>query len=77
MVSILYSLCFMDVCCVFMLLCGYFSKGVSSLETMLAHLFSQLFVISVQIILLLIFILLVFKVSVYLCVFASYVFISH
>ncbi|KAM3605954.1 uncharacterized protein V6R79_007994 [Siganus canaliculatus] len=35
--------------------------GVSSLETMLAHLFSQLFVISVQIILLLIFILLVFK----------------
>ncbi|XP_030643013.1 ABC transporter G family member 20 [Chanos chanos] len=36
--------------------------GVSSLETMLAHLFSQLFVISVQIILLLLFILLVFKV---------------
>ncbi|KAI7804298.1 ABC transporter G family member 23 isoform X1 [Triplophysa rosa] len=36
--------------------------GVSSLETMLAHLFSQLFVISVQIILLLIFILLVFKI---------------
>uniref|UniRef100_A0AAQ5YPJ2 ABC transporter domain-containing protein n=1 Tax=Amphiprion ocellaris TaxID=80972 RepID=A0AAQ5YPJ2_AMPOC len=35
--------------------------GVSSLETMLAHLFSQLFVISVQIILLLLFILLVFK----------------
>ncbi|KAG1971887.1 ABC transporter G family [Pimephales promelas] len=42
--------------------------GVSSLETMLAHLFSQLFVISVQIILLLIFILLVFKVSLYVCV---------
>lgn len=40
--------------------------GVSSLETMLAHLFSQLMVISVQIILLLLFILLVFKVS--LCV---------
>ncbi|XP_066538730.1 ABC transporter G family member 20 [Hoplias malabaricus] len=36
--------------------------GVSSLETMLAHLFSQLLVISVQIILLLIFILLVFKI---------------
>ncbi|XP_073683279.1 ABC transporter G family member 23 [Garra rufa] len=36
--------------------------GVSSLETMLAHLFSQLFVISVQIIFLLIFILLVFKI---------------
>ncbi|XP_071372141.1 ABC transporter G family member 23 [Centroberyx affinis] len=36
--------------------------GVSSLETMLAHLFSQLFVISIQIILLLIFILLVFKI---------------
>ncbi|XP_063347730.1 ABC transporter G family member 20 isoform X2 [Pelmatolapia mariae] len=35
--------------------------GVSSLETMLAHLFSQLFVISVQIILLLLMILLVFK----------------
>uniref|UniRef100_A0A673C6L8 Uncharacterized protein n=1 Tax=Sphaeramia orbicularis TaxID=375764 RepID=A0A673C6L8_9TELE len=35
--------------------------GVSSLETMLAHLFSQLFVISVQIIMLLLFILLVFK----------------
>ncbi|XP_039995091.1 ABC transporter G family member 23 [Xiphias gladius] len=35
--------------------------GVSSLETMLAHLFSQLFVISVQITLLLLFILLVFK----------------
>uniref|UniRef100_A0A8C5HRI7 ABC transporter G family member 23-like n=3 Tax=Gouania willdenowi TaxID=441366 RepID=A0A8C5HRI7_GOUWI len=35
--------------------------GVSSLETLLAHLFSQLFVISVQIILLLLFILLVFK----------------
>ncbi|XP_069577399.1 ABC transporter G family member 23 isoform X1 [Brachyistius frenatus] len=35
--------------------------GVSSLETMLAHLFSQLFVISVQILLLLLFILLVFK----------------
>uniref|UniRef100_A0A4W6DSQ9 ATP-binding cassette, sub-family H, member 1 n=1 Tax=Lates calcarifer TaxID=8187 RepID=A0A4W6DSQ9_LATCA len=35
--------------------------GVSSMETMLAHLFSQLFVISVQIILLLLFILLVFK----------------
>ncbi|XP_055358749.1 ABC transporter G family member 23 isoform X2 [Betta splendens] len=35
--------------------------GVSSLETMLAHLFSQLFVISIQIILLLLFILLVFK----------------
>ncbi|TSU37048.1 ABC transporter G family member 20 [Bagarius yarrelli] len=35
--------------------------GVSSLETMLAHLFSQLLVISVQIILLLLFILLVFK----------------
>lgn len=37
--------------------------GVSSLETMLAHLFSQLLVISVQIILLLLFILLVFNVS--------------
>ncbi|KAI4903726.1 hypothetical protein NFI96_021717 [Prochilodus magdalenae] len=36
--------------------------GVSSLETMLAHLFSQLLVISVQIILLLVFILLVFKI---------------
>ncbi|KAM9466438.1 ABC transporter G family member 23 isoform 1-T1 [Clarias gariepinus] len=36
--------------------------GVSSLETMLAHLFSQLLVISVQIILLLLFILLVFKI---------------
>lgn len=35
--------------------------GVSSVEMMLAHLFSQLFVISVQIILLLLFILLVFK----------------
>ncbi|XP_077960390.1 ABC transporter G family member 20 isoform X2 [Gasterosteus aculeatus] len=35
--------------------------GVSSLETMLAHLFSQLFVISVQIVLLLLFILLVFR----------------
>ncbi|XP_068423797.1 ABC transporter G family member 20 [Clinocottus analis] len=35
--------------------------GVSSLETMLAHLFSQLLVISVQIVLLLLFILLVFK----------------
>ncbi|XP_061084690.1 ABC transporter G family member 20 [Conger conger] len=35
--------------------------GVSSLETMLAHLLSQLFVISVQIILLLLFTLLVFK----------------
>ncbi|CAJ1066677.1 LOW QUALITY PROTEIN: ABC transporter G family member 23 [Xyrichtys novacula] len=35
--------------------------GVSSLEMMLAHLLSQLFVISVQIILLLLFILLVFK----------------
>ncbi|XP_054885243.1 ABC transporter G family member 23 isoform X2 [Poeciliopsis prolifica] len=35
--------------------------GVSSLETMLAHLFSQLFVISVQITLMLLFILLVFK----------------
>ncbi|XP_029963095.1 ABC transporter G family member 23 isoform X2 [Salarias fasciatus] len=35
--------------------------GVSSMETMLAHLFSQLFVISVQIIMLLLFILLVFK----------------
>uniref|UniRef100_A0A3Q3WKV5 Uncharacterized protein n=1 Tax=Mola mola TaxID=94237 RepID=A0A3Q3WKV5_MOLML len=35
--------------------------GVSSLEMMLAHLFSQLFVISVQVILLLLFILLVFK----------------
>ncbi|XP_071335960.1 ABC transporter G family member 23 isoform X1 [Trachinotus anak] len=35
--------------------------GVSSMETMLAHLFSQLFVISVQIVLLLLFILLVFK----------------
>ncbi|TKS85982.1 ABC transporter G family member 20 [Collichthys lucidus] len=36
--------------------------GVSSMETMLAHLFSQLFVISFQIILLLLFILLVFKI---------------
>ncbi|KAM9364212.1 ABC transporter G family member 23 isoform 1-T2 [Pholidichthys leucotaenia] len=36
--------------------------GVSSLETMLAHLFSQLFVISVQILMLLLFILLVFKI---------------
>ncbi|XP_058255596.1 ABC transporter G family member 23 isoform X1 [Hemibagrus wyckioides] len=36
--------------------------GVSSLETMLAHLFSQLLVISVQITLLLLFILLVFKI---------------
>ncbi|XP_062863493.1 ABC transporter G family member 23 isoform X2 [Trichomycterus rosablanca] len=36
--------------------------GVSSLETMLAHLLSQLLVISVQIILLLLFILLVFKI---------------
>ncbi|XP_076016527.1 ABC transporter G family member 20 isoform X2 [Genypterus blacodes] len=36
--------------------------GVSSLETMLAHLFSQLFVISVQIVLILAFILLVFKI---------------
>ncbi|KAL3971780.1 neuropilin 2 [Sarotherodon galilaeus] len=36
--------------------------GVSSLETILAHLFSQLFVISVQIILLLLMILLVFKI---------------
>ncbi|XP_077351330.1 ABC transporter G family member 23 isoform X1 [Festucalex cinctus] len=35
--------------------------GVSSLETMLAHLFSQLLVISVQIILMLLFVLLVFK----------------
>ncbi|KAM4729869.1 ABC transporter G family member 23 isoform 1-T1 [Anableps anableps] len=35
--------------------------GVSSMEMMLAHLFSQLFVISVQIILMLLFILLVFK----------------
>ncbi|KAK3538124.1 hypothetical protein QTP70_030294, partial [Hemibagrus guttatus] len=35
--------------------------GVSSLETMLAHLFSQILVISVQITLLLLFILLVFK----------------
>ncbi|XP_023183205.1 ABC transporter G family member 23-like isoform X1 [Xiphophorus maculatus] len=35
--------------------------GVSSMETMLAHLFSQLFVISVQILLMLLFILLVFK----------------
>uniref|UniRef100_A0A3P9QD29 ABC transporter G family member 23-like n=1 Tax=Poecilia reticulata TaxID=8081 RepID=A0A3P9QD29_POERE len=35
--------------------------GVSSMETMLAHLFSQLFVISVQIILMLLFVLLVFK----------------
>ncbi|XP_041866452.1 ABC transporter G family member 20 isoform X2 [Melanotaenia boesemani] len=35
--------------------------GVSSMETMLAHLFSQLLVISVQIILMLLFILLVFK----------------
>uniref|UniRef100_A0A3Q4HAE2 ABC transporter G family member 20-like n=1 Tax=Neolamprologus brichardi TaxID=32507 RepID=A0A3Q4HAE2_NEOBR len=38
-----------------------FLSGVSSLETMLAHLFSQLFVISVQIILLLLMMLLVFK----------------
>ncbi|CAI5654764.1 unnamed protein product [Oreochromis niloticus] len=37
--------------------------GVSSLETMLAHLFSQLFVISIQIILLLLMILLVLKVE--------------
>ncbi|KAL4641420.1 ABC transporter G family member 20-like [Arapaima gigas] len=36
--------------------------GVSSLETMLAHLFSQLFVISVQIALMLLLVLLVFKV---------------
>ncbi|KAF7661925.1 hypothetical protein LDENG_00249910 [Lucifuga dentata] len=36
--------------------------GVSSLETILAHLFSQLFIISVQILLLLLFILLVFKI---------------
>uniref|UniRef100_A0AAY4DJV5 ABC transporter domain-containing protein n=1 Tax=Denticeps clupeoides TaxID=299321 RepID=A0AAY4DJV5_9TELE len=36
--------------------------GVSSLETMLAHLFSQLLVISVQILLLLIFTLLIFKI---------------
>ncbi|XP_015247503.1 PREDICTED: ABC transporter G family member 23-like isoform X1 [Cyprinodon variegatus] len=36
--------------------------GVSSMETMLAHLFSQLFVISVQIVLMLLFILLVFKI---------------
>ncbi|XP_054655536.1 ABC transporter G family member 20 isoform X2 [Dunckerocampus dactyliophorus] len=36
--------------------------GVSSLETMLAHLFSQLLVISVQIILMLLFVLLVFKI---------------
>ncbi|KAI4812893.1 hypothetical protein KUCAC02_024255 [Chaenocephalus aceratus] len=35
--------------------------GVSSVETMLAHFFSQLFIISVQILLLLLFILLVFK----------------
>uniref|UniRef100_A0A7N8YEN3 ATP-binding cassette, sub-family H, member 1 n=1 Tax=Mastacembelus armatus TaxID=205130 RepID=A0A7N8YEN3_9TELE len=35
--------------------------GVSSVETMLAHLFSQLFVISIQIILQLLFVLLVFK----------------
>ncbi|XP_077585935.1 ABC transporter G family member 20 [Stigmatopora nigra] len=35
--------------------------GVSSLETMLAHLFSQLLVISVQIFLMLLFVLLVFK----------------
>lgn len=35
--------------------------GVSSMETMLAHLFSQLLVISVQIIMILLFILLVFK----------------
>nr|XP_004553521.3 ABC transporter G family member 20 [Maylandia zebra] len=35
--------------------------GVSSLETILAHLFSQLFIISIQIILLLLMILLVFK----------------
>ncbi|XP_060943701.1 ABC transporter G family member 23 [Limanda limanda] len=38
-----------------------FVAGVSSMETMLAHLFSQLFVISVQIILLLLFILLAFN----------------
>lgn len=38
--------------------------GVSSMETMLAHLFSQLLVISVQILLLLLFILLVFEVCV-------------
>lgn len=37
-------------------------SGVSSLETMLAHLLSQLFVISVQIILMLLFVLLVFKI---------------
>ncbi|XP_068183425.1 ABC transporter G family member 20 isoform X1 [Antennarius striatus] len=37
--------------------------GVSSLETMLAHLFYQLFVISVQIILMLLFVLLVFKMT--------------
>lgn len=61
---------FIDVC-EYMFLCVCFSKGVSSLETMLAHLFSQLFVISVQIILLLIFILLVFKVSVCVYVFVS------
>ncbi|KAJ3610000.1 hypothetical protein NHX12_022094 [Muraenolepis orangiensis] len=36
--------------------------GVSSLETMLAHLLSQLFVISVQILLMLLFVLLVFKI---------------
>ncbi|XP_041108905.1 ABC transporter G family member 20 isoform X1 [Polyodon spathula] len=36
--------------------------GVSSLETMLAHLFSQLFTIAVQITLLLIFVFLVFKI---------------
>ncbi|XP_061647141.1 ABC transporter G family member 23 isoform X4 [Phyllopteryx taeniolatus] len=35
--------------------------GVSSLETMLAHLFSQLLVIGVQIVLMLLFVLLVFK----------------
>ncbi|XP_048864496.1 ABC transporter G family member 23 isoform X2 [Brienomyrus brachyistius] len=43
----------LDRCCV---------AGVSSLETMLAHLFSQLLVISVQISLMLLFIFLVFKV---------------
>ncbi len=49
--------------CVCVCVCVLVSlSGVSSLETMLAHLFSQLFVISIQIILLLLFILLVFKV---------------
>uniref|UniRef100_A0A3B3RNJ3 Uncharacterized protein n=1 Tax=Paramormyrops kingsleyae TaxID=1676925 RepID=A0A3B3RNJ3_9TELE len=43
----------LDRCCV---------AGVSCLETMLAHLFSQLFIISVQISLMLLFIFLVFKV---------------